>query len=331
MFAKPIEVPFHVMQYEYLSHRLISSSPRKKAVEKQLARYRTGFRGESALGYPLQFVPQNHLLYHNLRFPDRANFFQLDFLVLTRSFLLILEVKNLKGIITLNGHQMIRSLNNESEAYPDPVIQALRHQSQLNDWLDRKNLSGLPIKSLVVFGSRSVLNFEDKTRAAWCIMPDTVPFRIAELNDRFQKEVLSKNECEELKNSLLVDHQPLELDLLHHAKVSRSELIRGVCCPACGHFSVFRRSRAWRCLNCTHLPVNAGADALIEYRHLFGSAITNRRCRDFLRLDSDSIARKLLTTHQLPYEGSTRDRVYFIDDQVLNNLEKNSTRLDFRL
>ncbi|WP_010631860.1 nuclease-related domain-containing protein [Sporolactobacillus vineae] len=322
MFVKPIEVPFHVRQYDYLNKRLIASSPRKKAVEAQLARYTTGFHGEAALNYPLQFVPPDDLLFHNLRFPDRANFFQLDFLVLTRSFLMILEVKNLKGKVMLNGRQMIRSLNNEVEAYPDPVIQALRHQCQLNDWLSRRNFSGLPVKSLVVFGTRSVLNFEDKTRAAQCVMPDTVPFRIAELSDRFQKTMLSESECGQLKHFLLADHQPLELDLLHHAKVSRTELIRGVRCPACGRFSVVRSFRTWLCMNCAHRPKYAGEDALIEYRHLFGSAITNRSCREFLRLDSDSVARKLLTTNQLPYEGSTRDRVYYINDQVLKQLEK---------
>jgi Nuclease-related domain. len=322
LFVKPIEIPFHVKQYDYLFKRLIASSPQKKAVEAQLARYMSGYRGEAALGYPLHFVPHEHLLFHNLRFPDGTNFFQLDFLVLTRAYLLTLEVKNLKGKITMNGHQLIRSLNDEEEAFPDPVIQSLRHQCQLNDWLSRKNFGGLPVHSLVVFGAKSVLKFEDKTRSVQCAMPDAVPFHIANLSDRLQKDVLSESECGQLKHLLLADHQPLEFDLLNRAKVSRSELIRGVLCPACGHFSVIRSHGTWLCMSCAHRSKKIGTDALIEYRHLLGSSITNRSCRDFFGLDSDSIARKLLTAHHLPFTGSTRDRVYLINDQALEQLKK---------
>lgn len=80
MFVKPIEVPFHIRQYDYLNKRLIASSTRKKAVEAQLARSMMGFRGEAALNYPLQFVSPDDLLFHNLHIPDRANFFSLIFL-----------------------------------------------------------------------------------------------------------------------------------------------------------------------------------------------------------------------------------------------------------
>lgn len=324
MFVKPIEVPFHVRQYKYLSQRLISSSPHRKETEAHLARYWAGYRGEESLKYPFHFVPDDDMIFHNLRLSDGPHFFQLDFLVLTRSFLLILDVKNIIGNIILNDHQMIRTINQQEDAFPDPLIQAVRHQCQIKEWLGAHGFPVLPVQTLVVFTAKSVLHFEDRKRSALCILPDSLPFRISSLSKKMARKIVTEEERLRIKEELMEEHQELKIDFLNGTGIKRNELINGVRCEKCGRYTAHRHYGTWSCMSCGHHSKDVGIKMLIEYRHLFGPSITNRTCREFFQLRSESVARKLLTSHHLPCIGNTRDKVYTITDSVLEELKKKS-------
>ncbi|GGL59201.1 hypothetical protein GCM10007968_23960 [Sporolactobacillus putidus] len=53
--------------------------------------------------------------------------------------------------------------------------------------------------------------------------------------------------------------------------------------------------------------------ALHDYYLIFGSEITNKGCRKFLRLDSGSSANYILKSMKLKFSGENRARVYYLD------------------
>lgn len=322
MFIKPIEVPFHVKQFEFLFNRLVPSSPNKQRMESQLARYLAGYKGEKMLSYPLNFLPSNDfLIFHNLRLPDRQHYFQIDFLTLSHSFVLILEVKNLMGKINLTGHQMIRTFEDKEEAFPDPVIQAERHEEQLASWLASKGFDGIPVRSLVVFGAKSILNFEDKSRIDQCVTPDFLPSHISSLQQQFSRKIISGEECRTISDKLLSEHESLEFNLLNYAGVQPAEIMKGARCPQCKALGMIRHFAVWVCPRCGCRSKNAAIHALIEYRHLYGPSITNHQFREFLNLESESVVRKILTANHLPHNGKIKHRSYFITNQILEQLK----------
>ncbi|WP_091587080.1 nuclease-related domain-containing protein [Alteribacillus bidgolensis] len=89
------------------------------------------------------------LIFHDIRLPSKdKTFFQIDIFILTMNFCLILEVKNVAGTLYFNPffHQLIRTVNDKEEGFPDPILQINRQKDHLNTWLQKNNLPNLPIQ-----------------------------------------------------------------------------------------------------------------------------------------------------------------------------------------
>ncbi len=61
----------------------------------------------------------------------------MDFLIITRNYCIIIEVKNFAGTLYFDRTypQLIRSKDGQEQAYLDPLIQVDVQKSRLNDWL----------------------------------------------------------------------------------------------------------------------------------------------------------------------------------------------------
>ncbi|WP_367888742.1 nuclease-related domain-containing protein [Alteribacillus bidgolensis] len=63
-------------------------------MEKDAAKWFAGYKGEQSIDYPLTFLPSNKFyIRHGLRLFDGSHYFQIDTLILSWDFFLILEVK----------------------------------------------------------------------------------------------------------------------------------------------------------------------------------------------------------------------------------------------
>ena len=68
---------------------------RETSFGKQLKRKNREVKGEQQVDYPLRFLEDNrNIILHNVRIADANGYFQIDTLILTEKYLLILEVKN---------------------------------------------------------------------------------------------------------------------------------------------------------------------------------------------------------------------------------------------
>ncbi|WP_158736957.1 nuclease-related domain-containing protein [Alteribacillus sp. YIM 98480] len=156
MIEKPRKIPLKLQTLEAILRRLPSNHPKREEIETEHTKTAAGYQGEKSLDYYLHFLPDNeYLILNDLRLPHKNHFFQIDTLLLSTRFHLIIEVKNFSGTLYFDPtfQQMIRISNETEEAFPDPILQVKLQRHQLFHWLNQNNCKPIPIETCVVITS----------------------------------------------------------------------------------------------------------------------------------------------------------------------------------
>ncbi|MFT8390465.1 MAG: NERD domain-containing protein [Sporolactobacillus sp.] len=320
MFVKPVTVPYHLLQYEACLRRLPPGSA-FKTLSLQAKNYRAGFKGEQMLEPLLNDLPRkDYYVFHDLRLSNRFFCFQIDYLILTLSFFLILEVKNIAGICALdfNSHTLKRKLEDHFDSYDDPTIQAAKLRLQFQDWLclHCPQYASFPIEDRVVFPSPATFIHLENGLAEQqdkIIRGPQLRLRMNSLTDRYSANVhTSLKSIHTLSDKLLTAHQPKRVNLFDTYSISPESIIKGVQCPNCAHLPMTRLRQNWLCPKCGHAAPKAYQSALTDYQLIFGNKITSRQCKDFLQLDSLSTARYLLKSINPKPLGARKNRTFLL-------------------
>ncbi|WP_339216429.1 NERD domain-containing protein [Solibacillus sp. FSL W8-0372] len=138
----------------------------QKSINEKIKLIELGLKGENSVLFELQnsFLPL-HIL-HDVRVFHNDLKAQIDFVVLTRKFLLIIEVKNYYGNILVNEKdEFIRQAYKGNkltfqEGFYSPVRQVERQVEIFESYMkDMGAVNRTPIKSVVVFtNNRTVIN-----------------------------------------------------------------------------------------------------------------------------------------------------------------------------
>ena len=134
LIIKPRDNPTHLLQIEALNRRTPPHHRNKESISIQARNLRTGYNGEKSLDFTLGFLPSDTFkILHYLRIEDTNGHFQIDTLILSPYFVLIIEVKNIYGTITFdNMGQAIRTRNDGTEeGFNNPVEQVILQEYQL--------------------------------------------------------------------------------------------------------------------------------------------------------------------------------------------------------
>lgn len=86
------------------------------------------------------------MIFHGIRLTNGKYFFQIDTLILSAKFALILEVKNFSGTLFFDPQfkQMIQTtLNGEERGYPHPIEQANLQAEELKGYQNEELISRL--------------------------------------------------------------------------------------------------------------------------------------------------------------------------------------------
>lgn len=318
MITKERTVPLKLKKLDALIRRLPGYHPLRPKIEEEWAKSRAGYRGEQSIDYHLQFFHDKHyLILHGLRIPIGENdFFQIDTLILSPRYILVLEVKNISGTLYFDQtfHQLIRILNKEEEAFPDPILQVKRQKMKLKQWLQQYKFPDIPIVPFVVISNPSSIIKTDPQHISSVsqivIRASILQTKAEQLNRAHQKEIYSMKEMRKLSRLLIKNHSEHHPDLLQKYQISISELLTGVQCQKCLAFPMQRKRGTWFCMACSTSDHEAHCAALKDYCLLIGTAITNQQLRHFLQLSSASVATKLLKGLNLDYAGTLKNREY---------------------
>lgn len=313
MFVKNIEEPIKLKFLQALLRRLPINHPKRSLVEAEFSKCRAGYQGEQSLEFFLLLLPEeDNLIFHNLRLMNHSYFFQIDFLLLSSKFILLLEVKNIAGELFFDNdfHQLIRTIDGKSNAFDDPIIQLRNQEQHLKNWLRVMKCPDIPIESFVINANPAAIIKGSKYVATKVIRKNMLPLKVKELSLKYQVEKLSPNERRKISKLLMKYDTPLIPDLQTTYQIHNDEIMTGVHCPRCFSIPMQRKRGIWNCSACNHVSDYAHVASLQDYAMLINSTITNRALRKFLHISSNSISSKILYKMKLPYFGEGKGRVY---------------------
>ncbi|MBM7692819.1 ribosomal protein L37AE/L43A [Peribacillus deserti] len=317
MITKQRQVPLMIRKLEALLRRLPSNHPKRPDIRSDLAKWTAGYKGEQAVDYYLDHLPEEkYLILHDLRLPFGKYFFQIDTLLLSPKFILILEIKNIAGTLYFekSTNQLIRSINQNEEGFRDPITQARRLRSSLHSFMAGLISPNLPIEYLIVVSNAStILKFQNnhpKLLRRVCHGSSLVD-RISTLEESYKTDLIANGTLNQLNTHLINRSQLQTIDVLSLYKIQKTEILTGVQCPSCSHLPLNRKKAKWNCPSCSQDFKGCYQEAVMDYFLLIQSTITNSQLCRFLNLSSRSTGLDILSSLNLLYTGTKKARVYY--------------------
>lgn len=316
LIIKKRNIPIKIHILEALLRRLPPSHPKWNELEEELSRAQAGLSGEKALDYILSYLPpKEYLILQDIRLLHTPHFFQIDILIISPRYLLILEVKNYSGQIYFDDqfHQIIQTKNGREKAFPDPISQVNVQKSHLSAWLSKNNVIDVPIEFLIVITNpytimRASPSYKDIFQKA--IHKEQLLSKIAMIDKAYSVERFQQKEMKKISKLLSKHHVPHIPNLTDRFKINVSDVISGTHCPNCFSIPMTYQKGKWYCNKCNCISKNAHIPSLKDYSLLIKPSITNRELRNFLRLPSHASATYLLSRMNLRYSGQTKGRKY---------------------
>jgi hypothetical protein len=322
LIKKPRQIPLNILMLHALLRRINLTPEEEKQIKDDQRKYESGYKGEVSIEYWLEFLPEKETyILHDLRLLDEKGLaFQMDTVILTNSFILVIDVKNHSGMLTIDPilHQMKQKYKDYNEAvYDDPVQQAKMHEHQLAEWLASHNFPKIPIVSLVLFSHPSAYitfttkNFDYEQKV---IHPPTLIERFHSYRKSYTQLLYTDKDCRKLSRALIKGYVPHKWDLLSTYDIDTSRIIFGPHCPICKVIPISKHRGTFDCKECDFKGSNSFdiyIQSLYDFALLRGRKITNRECCHFLRI-SPSTAQRLLNKICLTKTGKYRDCVYLL-------------------
>jgi hypothetical protein len=323
MIKLELTMPVQALQCNAALQRLSKKHPLRPNIEKDLRKWLKGYYGERDVGYYLSFLPEEQFfIFHGLRLKDKKAF-QMDIVLLSPRYILIIEVKNISGkiIFKKGSNHVVKIFNEQEEGMDNPIYQVQRQYQQFRNWLDKFKLKGIPIEHLVVFSNTStIIETTPDHQGIFqnLIYAEALLDKISKLEAKYQyKTLISLEKLNQLSDFLLTEHTIHIPDFLQTYNLSKTDFCLGVQCPKCQTFSMKYISGSWRCQQCHCSSKTAYKKAIEEYFLLLNPTITRKEFAEFLKIDSTTKAKNLLLALQLPSTGSKRGTRYFLEKKCI--------------
>ncbi|WP_174615105.1 nuclease-related domain-containing protein [Virgibacillus ihumii] len=316
---KPLVKSRYIYQLEALDRRVSELHPQKERIGNKLRNELTGFRGEQALTFPLGLLPEtDYGILHNPRLEDsNSNFFEIDVLLLSQCYILLLESKNWYGILLFDEDKQVIRIGDSGveEGLPNPIPQVKLQAHRLRKWLNEHDFPQIPILYFVVISFPSTIikpMYPHRPIPETVIHSNLLHFNIQRLNSQFQTLVVDKSGINKLSSLILEKHTDPDIDVLNKFHVEKDELIRGVICPNCNAVPMVLDNGNWHCSSCNFSSRDAHLLSLSDRKLLIGDRITNREAREFLIVNSQHQIKRLLMRGQYRFIGDKNKRIYIL-------------------
>lgn len=317
MIVKEQTIPLKLRKIEALLRRLPKNHPKWSMIEKDYTKIKAGYNGEKNVAYYLSDLPsKSYQVLFNVRLSNNQKHFQIDTLILSTKFGLILEVKNYQGTVIFDSafKQCIRIIDGREEGFPNPIAQAKHQQRELKKWMKNRKYPSIPIEYLVVFSNPSTILKTNSTNPAIfqkVIHSQYLLKHIHRIQKKNSLEQINNNHLRKWVKIILNKHTPSLYDPINRFKLETNEISKGVFCKKCHAIPMVRIHGTWSCKICGNTDKHAHLEAIEDYFLLISSSITNQKFRDFLQIDSIKTASRLLNELNLSFTGSKKGRVYF--------------------
>ncbi|WP_404450278.1 hypothetical protein LG307_10850 [Sutcliffiella horikoshii] len=197
--------------------------------------------------------------------------------------------------------------------YQCPIIQVSNQERLLKQWIEQFDFPPTPITSFVVISNPSCMiqvDPGDKSTNQKVIHGHFLPTKIEQQLAISKKQVLSTKEVQNLAKIIIKHHKIKPTLTLKQLNINATELLFGVQCSNCLAFPMQSIHSFWNCPTCHYKSKDAHIPSLRNYCLLFNETISNKEAREFLRVPSTNVMKRILTSMGLQTIGSTRSIKY---------------------
>jgi Nuclease-related domain len=314
MINKERPFPIKIEKLQVLLLRILATHPKTNFIKENLSKSLAGYNGEKSIDYYLSLLPEKSFyILHDLRLFINGRYFQIDTLLLTKSFALILEVKNLAGAINFDSvfNQIIQKKNGVEVALPDPIVQIGRQEYQFRSWVKEHRLQEIPIRTLIVISNpQTIIRSSDRNVSQQVIHAAMLPKKISQISSEYNEDILLEKDIRRMIKLIKKFDTPLNPSVLNQYNISREDIINGVFCEVCGYLPLDRVHAYWYCTKCKTKSKSAHLKALEQYYLLFGEEITGQQLKEFLMISSPALATRILNSTCVSSRGNGKGRVH---------------------
>ncbi|WP_391203714.1 nuclease-related domain-containing protein [Psychrobacillus sp. L4] len=300
--------PQSYIELSRLLLRLEPSHSSKKEVEKKFHQIEAGYFGEKLVDNTLLeliFPPHSciltdvHLKIHN------HLYIQMDTLIITKKYLLVIEVKNIVGTITFQKHngQTIRTLDGVKTPFECPISQINRHIQAL----EQLRLP-LPIFKAIVFSSNRVI-LENVPMDEPIFFRKNLSTYIHQLNQK-EDRIDTSQFNDLIRRIQLKQHEMQRKSLCDRWRISPESLIKGLLCNLCGNILYKISNKTWKCTKCESNDRNPITHNINDYFILVKDSITTIECKEFFGFSSTHEAYYMLKKCNLINVNNARKSAY---------------------
>ncbi|WP_277584586.1 nuclease-related domain-containing protein [Psychrobacillus antarcticus] len=270
----------------------------------------SGFHGECYVDNLLKQVdfPRNYAILKDLHIQvDSNRYLQMDTVILTKKYIALLEIKNIRGKIAFqrNPDQLIREFDGEITSFKCPEQQIIRQTKRLQLLLQEFKIN-LPIKKLIVL-AYSKTHVVLPPKYTTIVMGCDISIYIDEYNQL--PDVLSTTEFNQLSRELVSkSFEFIPTPIAQTYPVNLSDVKTGLICPSCS-----KKTRGQlKCSMCKTLKLVMQNQAVEDWFYLVKSSISNSECVHFLELKDKYAGNYLLNKLPLHPVSNHKSRHYIL-------------------
>ncbi|RSK28629.1 NERD domain-containing protein [Bacillus sp. HMF5848] len=286
-----------------------------KAEVDSIGRIQAGDWGENEFEYYARLIDSDEIrIFHHIRIAYRGFAFQIDCLILTPHFAIIIEIKNLKGVLTISNEQLIQNVDGRQSRVPNPIAQVKTQSFHFMRWLEEHGIESYPIINLVVSTNRrAIFEFVEPCEEArqMYVHADNFPlkFRMLEIQNPAN---LTQSNLNELSKTILASHKPKYNNTLEKYGLTEDDFVFELKCQACGFHLMTYKKGAWHCDRCGETCKDCHVQLIRDYLLILGRGISLKECRQLFGIQSRNILRNLLRKMNLKLVGNRKSARYFL-------------------
>ncbi|WP_342513216.1 nuclease-related domain-containing protein [Sporosarcina sp. FSL K6-1522] len=312
MIYKQRSMPKKLIGLAALLQRLDPTQELYRKVEEDFRNLKAGFGGEqNSDKHLLEFKPlYPHAILHDVCLKHDGVYFQMDSILITPAFILIIEVKNIGGklIFKSNPDRFVRQNDSGGKkAMKSPVAEVERKKFFLQQWLTQTEIH-VPVKGVVALAYSNELELEIDPSIP-ILFTYQLPNYLYSLS--VEQNQLNAAEIQKVTRKMIKDHKEYNpFPMMVSMEISRTAILSGVICPACNNRGMQWMKRRWRCRKCDYFGGDCHLRAIADWHYLISDKITNREFRGFVCLKDRNVARRLLAKPDFEMKGNRRNAFY---------------------
>jgi ribosomal protein L37AE/L43A len=306
--------------YEALLERILKNHLKIPLIEQDYKGWRAGYKGELQTDYRLSFLPEKGFhIFRDLRLADESWHFQIDTLILTLRYILLIETKNFSGALFFDkdSEQIIQTKDDQEKSYDNPINQVRMQAWHLKRWLRQHKFHVPPIYHLVaISNSSTIIKTNDSSLNKLVVKGDVLLSRVLQIDEFNSNTVFTDKELKKLSKLLIKKHTPHHPDILKPYSLTQDDLQKGIQCPSCSSYGMRREKWIWSCPVCEHKSKTAHHNTVKDFFLLINPTIKNQTCREFCTGVSTKTVSDLLTSMNLPSTGTKKGRIYHMPPDI---------------